>query len=262
MHVSVIQNDPIFGLKEKNLEQCLNMMQQVKADLYVLPELFSTGYNFIDKDELRQLAEPFMGGYTFQRIREFASQNKCFIVYGFPELNNNKIFNSAGLVGFDGTFGLFRKVHLFDREKLYFTPGDQGFQVFETSIGKIGIMICFDWYFPESARTLALKEAQIIAHPANLVLPNCPDCMVTRCLENRMFAATANRIGTEDRGGHSLHFIGKSQIVTPKGQILGRASHDHPEIIVAEVDLSMADNKNLTPRNHLLKDRRKDAYHL
>ena len=85
-------------------------------------------------------------------------------------------------------------------ETLWFTPGDSGFQVWDIGLAKIGVMICFDWYYPESARTLALMGAEIICHPSNLVLPNSPDSMPVRCLENRVFAITSNRIGTEARG--------------------------------------------------------------
>jgi 5-aminopentanamidase len=260
IRVAVVQNDPVFGATKHNVEQCLAMMSRARADLYVLPELFATGYNFVDMKELRELAEPFLDGYTYQQIYKFASQERCFVVYGFGELADELVYNSAAVVGHDGSSGLYRKVHLFDREKLFFAPGDLGFQVFETTLGKIGIMICFDWYFPESARALALKGAQIIAHPANLVLPNCPDCMPTRCLENRVFAATANRIGTEYRGGHSLRFIGKSQITSPRGEILHRAGPDQASIAVVELEVSQADDKNLNTHNHLLEDRRPETY--
>ncbi len=258
--VALVQNDPAFGAKQQNVEQCLTMMQGVKADLYVLPELFATGYNFVEAKEVRDLAEPFLSGYTYERIKSFTSQERCFVIYGFVETAGDNVYNSAAMVGHDGSIGSYRKVHLYDREKLFFVPGDLGFHVFETRLGRIGIMICFDWYFPESARTLALKGAQIIAHPSNLVLPNCPDCMLTRCLENRVFAVTANRIGTEDRGGHSLHFIGKSQITSPRGEILHRAPPDQAQIAVVEVEVSLADDKNLNTHNHLLKDRRPEIY--
>jgi predicted amidohydrolase len=234
-------------------------MRSVKADLYVLPELFGTGYNFIDIEEVHQLAEIFHG-YTHKRMNEFVHDNNCYVVYGFAESNGAAFYNSAAILGSDGTKGLYRKVHLFDREKLFFEPGNLGFQVFDLSCGKIGVMICFDWYFPESARTLALKGAQLIAHPSNLVLPNCPDSMPTRCLENRIFVATADRIGTENRGGNPLTFIGQSQITSPQGKIIHRSPIDKTEIVVKEIDLTMANDKNLNPRNHVFKDRRPEVY--
>jgi predicted amidohydrolase len=260
LRVAINQTNPVFGAKEENIRQALSMMAGAKADLYVLPELFASGYNFVDVDEVKALAEPFKGGQTFREMSRFAREGDCYVVYGFAESSGSKFYNSAAIVGFDGTDGLYRKVHLFDREKLFFEPGDLGFPVLYTSIGKIGLMICFDWYFPESARTLALQGAQLIAHPANLVLPNCPDGMRTRCMENRVFAVTADRVGTEERGGNTLTFIGQSQIVSPFGEIVHRASPDKAEIVIEEIDLAIANDKRLNARNHLFNDRRPDTY--
>jgi predicted amidohydrolase len=250
----------VFGAKEGNVRQAISMMESATADLFVLPELFACGYNFIDIKEAAGLAEPFAAGYTFREMLKFARRAGCYVVYGFAESAWGKLYNSAAIVGGDGSAGLYRKVHLFDREKLFFEPGDLGFQVFPTKLGMIGLMICFDWYFPESARTLALKGAQLIAHPANLVLPNCPDGMRTRCLENRVFAVTANRIGTEDRGEHALTYIGQSQITSPRGEIIHRSPVDRSGTAVEEIDLTFADDKNLNAFNHLFNDRRSDMY--
>ncbi|MGB2869582.1 MAG: nitrilase-related carbon-nitrogen hydrolase [Bacteroidota bacterium] len=260
MKVAVVQTDPVFGNRNKNIGDALAMMHSQKADLYVLPELFATGYNFTSREETQTLAEPLEGGETFQAIGQFAKKQRCFVVYGFAEEAEGILYNSSALVGFDGTVGLYRKIHLFDREKLFFSPGNRPFQVFSTPFGRVGIMVCFDWYFPESARTLTVKGAQLIAHPANLVLPNCPDSMPVRCLENRVFAATANRIGTEDRGGTKLTYIGQSQITSPRGEILYRAPANKSEIVVRDIDPSAADNKNVNSRNNLLEDRRPEFY--
>ena len=126
---------------------------------------------------------------------------------------------------------------------------------------KLGILICFDWYYPESARSLTLKGADILCHPSNLVLPHCPDAMVTRCLENRVFGITANRIGKEERGDKPpLQYIGNSEIVSPSGQILYRAAPDKPELIVKEIDVKEARRKSLNPYNDLLRDRQPQFY--
>jgi len=157
--------------------------------------------------------------------------------------------------------GLYRKTHLFFEETLYFTPGDTGFKVWDTPVGRIGIMICFDWFFPESMRSLALSGAEVVAHPSNLVLPFCPDAMPVRCLENRVFAITANRIGTESRKeDQTLTFIGKSEIVSPKGEILIRASDDSEAIMIADIDPAQANDKQLNPYNDVLKDIRPEYY--
>ena len=163
------------------------------------------------------------------------------------------------LTGPDGLIGVYRKTHLFYEEKLWFSSGDTGFKVWQTPIGNIGVMICFDWFFPESARTLALRGADIIAHPSNLILPHCPDAMVTRCIENRVFAVTANRTGSEQRGDkEKLMFIGKSQITSPMGEILYRASGDKEELTVMEIAVERARDKNLNSMNNLFIDRKKN----
>ncbi|MDI6817131.1 MAG: nitrilase-related carbon-nitrogen hydrolase, partial [Actinomycetota bacterium] len=117
------------------------------------------------------------------------------------------------------------------------------------------------WIFPESARTLALMGTDIICHPSNLVLPYCPDAMVYRCLENRVFAITCNRTGLEERGGKErLTFIGKSEIVSPKGEILERASETEDALIVVDIDPRQARDKQLNRYNNLLGDRRPEMY--
>ena len=125
---------------------------------------------------------------------------------------------------------------------------------------KIGMMICFDWIFPELTRTLALKGAQIIAHPSNLVMPYCQSAMVTRCLENRVFAITANRVGRETRGDDDFTFTGKSQVTCVNGNILSAAPMGKPCVETIGIDIHHADNKSINPYNDLLKDRREDFY--
>nr|MBC8282363.1 acyltransferase [Nitrospinota bacterium] len=133
--------------------------------------------------------------------------------------------------------------------------------VFDLDGVKVGVMICFDWRFPETARSLALKGAEIIAHPSNLVLPHCPQAMITRCLENRIFAITADRVGEEERiPGEKLAFIGQSQVVDPDGNILVRASETEEEVHIVDIDLENARDKYLNPKNEIFKDRRPDLY--
>jgi predicted amidohydrolase len=124
------------------------------------------------------------------------------------------------------------------------------------------MMICFDWIYPESARALALKGAQLILHPSNLVMPYCPDAMITRCLENRVFAATANRIGEEERGGVKFSYIGTSEIVSFRGEILCRLGAAQTGVGVAGVDLAQAADKRINEYNDLLRDRRGPQYAL
>jgi predicted amidohydrolase len=258
MRIAVVQTSPIFGEIESNINNSIALMTSGKADLFILPELFTTGYNFIDEAELSSLAEP-VNGPTFKAMTRFANEHSCYVAYGFAE-KADRIYNSAALVGPDGLVGLYRKVHLYYRETLLFAPGNVGFPVFDLPFGKVGMMICFDWIYPESVRTLALRGAQLIIHPSNLVMPHCPDAMVTRCLENRVFSATANRDGTEDRGGEKLAFIGSSEIVSPKGKILVRMTNEETSMAVVDIDLKEALDKKLNRYNDLFRGRRVDEY--
>ncbi|MDA8077693.1 MAG: acyltransferase [Nitrospiraceae bacterium] len=257
----LFQFAPAFGDIHRNVDRALAALASASAELIVLPELFSTGYQFTSADEVRELAEEVPSGFTTQRLADFSRERSIFIVAGIAERDGDRIFNSAVLTGPKGFIGVYRKTHLFHEEKLWFSPGDTGFRVWETAVGRIGIMVCFDWFFPESARTLSLMGADIIVHPANLVLPFCPDAMVTRCLENRVFAVTANRTGSEERGGRErLDFIGASQITSCRGNILARASRDREEYIEAEIDPAESRDKQLNQYNNLFTDRRPEKY--
>lgn len=261
MKVSFYQFSPEFGNIKHNLQKILDAVSSVEADLLVLPELFNTGYQFTSKEEAKSLSERIPSGDTANTLIKLSAKKKVYIAAGMAENNEGKIYNSAVLTGPDGLIGVYRKTHLFYEEKLWFSPGDTGFKVWQTPIGNIGIMICFDWFFPEGTRTLALRGADIIAHPSNLILPHCPDAMVTRCIENRVFAVTANRIGSEQRGDkEKLMFIGKSQITSPMGEILYRASGDKEELTVIEIAVEKARDKNLNSFNDLFNDRKKEYY--
>lgn len=261
MRVGYYQHDPEFGKVEKNLDQIAAALDGAEADLIVLPELCASGYQFISRDEVRELAEPVPDGPTTTRLLGIAKRKQMVIVAGLPERGGSACYNSAVVVGPQGFIGCYRKTHLFFEETLYFAPGDTGFHVWDIGMAKIGLMICFDWYYPEAARTLALKGAEIICHPSNLVLPNCPDSMPVRCLENRVFAITCNRTGREARGGKEpLTYIGNSEIVTPKGEILRRAPRDREALAIVEIDPAEARNKSVTRYNDLLRDRRESLY--
>ncbi len=261
MRVGYLQFDPVFGEVARNLDHVTARLEQVETDLIVLPELFATGYQFVSQEEVFQLAESVPDGATTKRLADIAARRGMTIVAGLPERDGGRCFNSAVVVGPKGFIGCYRKTHLFFEETLWFTPGDSGFHVWDIGPAKVGVMICFDWYYPESARTLALQGADIIAHPSNLVLPNCPDSMVTRCLENRVFSVTANRIGSEARGGKDrLTFIGLSEVVSPRGRILHRAPRDIEDLTLVEIDPAEARLKALNDYNDLLRDRRPAFY--
>ncbi|TLD40729.1 MAG: Aliphatic amidase AmiE [Candidatus Jettenia ecosi] len=256
MKVGFLQTFPLFGKKDENLDNAVAGIKRTDADLVVLPELFNTGYQFTSKEEAFGLAEKVPEGQTTQALINLSREKHRYIVAGLSEREGNYSYNSAILVGPNGFMGCYRKLHLFHHEKLWFEPGNGALNIYDIGLARIGIMICFDWFFPEVARSLALKGADIICHPANLVLPYCPQAMITRCVENRVFAITANRIGTEKRSEEMLTFIGSSQILGTKGEILYRASSDREESMVVEINPKNARDKQITPTNHLFHDRR------
>ncbi|MFX0029337.1 MAG: nitrilase-related carbon-nitrogen hydrolase [Candidatus Hermodarchaeota archaeon] len=259
MIVGYIQTNPIFGNKEKNFKEVEKLSANIKADLIVLPELFATGYTFKSKEEAYSLAES-VSGSTSQFLLQLAQDKGIIFVGGFAEKKGEKLFNSALIVSENGVIGTYRKLHLYYREKLWFNPGDKPLRVYNVDGINIGMMICFDWIFPETARTLALLGAEIIAHPANLVLPYCQKAMVTRCLENKVYAITANRIGQEDRGIDKFRFTGGSQITSYDGGILSSAPFNQTFVGTAEIDINLARDKKLNEYNDLLADRRNKFY--
>ena len=263
MRAGFLQYEPQFGEVAKNLDAVTAKLDHAEADLIVLPELFATGYQFVSKEEVQGLAESVPDGPTVRCLIDIAKRRRLHLVAGIAERAGGQCYNSAVVVGPSGFLGCYRKTHLFYEETQFFTPGDTGFLVWDIGFVRIGVMVCFDWYYPEAARTLALQGADIICHPSNLVLPNCPDSMPVRCLENRVFAITCNRIGSEERGGKErLTYIGQSEIVSPRGVILHRASRDQEDLTVMELDVQEARNKRLNRYNDLLGDRRSSLYKL
>ena len=246
---------------QHNRDQLAAQLGEVDCDLLVLPELAFSGDQFVTRDEVLDLSERVPDGPTTRVCVDLARCYNMHLVVGLPERDGDRCYNSAIVVGPSGFLGCYRKTHLFFEETLFFSPGDSGLQVWDIGQARLGVMICYDWYYPEVARTLMLRGAEIVCHPSNLILPYCPDAMVTRSLENRIFSITADRIGQEARGGKSpLTFIGKSSVVSPKGVVLARASADQAECVVVEIDPGEARDKSLNPYNDMLKDRRPRSY--
>lgn len=260
MKAGFIQFDPEFGEIDRNIGKARALIDSVDAQLVVLPEFFNTGYLIATRQEAWDLGESIPEGKTTATLCEIARAKNIYIVAGLIEKAGEKLFNAAVLVSPEGYVATYRKMHLFNEEKLWFDPGDKGFEVYNLGICRIGIMICFDWFFPESMRILALQGADIICHPANLVLPFCQDAMVTRCLENRVYAITANRTGVETRAGKSFRYTGRSQITAPGAQILYRGGSEADEVGVAELDLAVVRDKKINSFNDLFADRRPDFY--
>lgn len=260
MKAGFIQFSPIFGDIGRNIDRIETLLLRADADLIVLPELSNTGYFFSSRQEVERLAEEVPYGKTTEALCRLAEAGTVYIVAGLIERSGDQCYNATVLVGPAGYMATYRKIHLFSEENLWFNPGDREPDVHDIGLCRVGMMICFDWIFPETSRILCLKGADVICHSANLVLPYCQDAMVTRCLENRIFAITANRTGVETRGGKSLYFTGKSQITGPDGLILNRANQESEEVGVVEINIEKAREKSINIYNDLLKDRRTDCY--
>ncbi len=260
MKVGFLQSRPTFGTVRENVRAAHSLLKDVTDATIVLPELFNTGYLFRSQDELEMLAESAATGYTVTEMKKIAKQRRLNLVFGIAERIGRKIYNTAVLVTPKGKTYTYQKTHLFDREKLFFAPGEKGYAVHKIDGVRIGLMVCFDWCFPEVARILALEGAQLICHPANLVMPYCQDAMKTRSIENRVFTITANRIGTEKRGNVSVSFTGHSQIVDPSGNVLASAGDRSESLKIVEIHVGDADNKSISANNDLFKDRRISLY--
>ncbi len=268
--VACIQMEPKVGEKDANVQKTLDLIDKAAdagARLIVLPELCNSGYVFESRQEAHDLAEEIPGGPSTDAWSKIAAKRGVYIVAGISERDDAVLFNSSVLIGPEGYIGTFRKVHLWNAENLYFEPGDMGFPVFHTELGRIGMIICYDAWFPESFRMCALQGADIVCIPTNWVpIPGQdPDreamanilCMGS-AHSNSVFVAAANRIGTE-RG---QPFVGQSLIVSYTGwPVAGPASADKEDILYADVNLSDARRKrNWTEYNQILRDRRTDLY--
>ncbi len=258
--IGFLQFRPEFGEIRKNTDFIVNTLIKHNFDIAVLPELCSTGYLFEDKKQALSLAEN-TEGYFVQSLLKLAKEKECLIAGGFAEKEGEKVYNSQVLVSEKGILSIYRKAHLYYKEKEIFKAGNTPFKAVDTGKGfKVGLMICFDWIFPEAMRSLALDGADIILHSANLVLPYCQRAMFARSIENRVFIITANRFGKEKNSkGEVVEFTGKSQIINPNGEVLLSVGKEITGFFKVEIDLSLT-KKNLNPLNHLFKDRRKELY--
>jgi predicted amidohydrolase len=255
-----MQFAPVLGDLEATIRRIDRLSSHCAgADLLVLPELCNSGYNFESVAQAWSTSEEIGAGVFLQYLETLCRQLDCHIVSGLNEREGNHLYNSAVLVGPQGYVGCYRKLHLFMNEKDFFQPGDTGLPVFDIGPCRVGMLVCFDWIFPEAWRVLALKGADIICHPANLVLPDLAQRAVPiHALTSRVYVVTANRIGTE----RTLTFTGMSTIADPRGEVLIRASRDEQEVGVAEADIGLARDKDITSRNHVLADRRPEEYGL
>ncbi len=232
------------------MKSILEEAEKTDVDVLVLPELCNSGYVFNEISEATDSAESIPEGPFSKELLAWSSSGRL-VVAGICERTSDGLHNSAAVFGDGEHIITYRKIHLFLNEVDWFKAGLDEPPVIEYKGYRFGVMICFDWIFPEVARVIALKGAQVILHPANLVLPYCQDAMITRSIENRVFTATANRIGTE-RG---VKFSGLSQITDIKGNRLCQMSIGKVGIASVTIDPILADDKSITARNDVFTDR-------
>jgi len=268
--VATVQFEPIIGDRAGNLAAVERLAKAAKtqgAEIVVLPELADSGYTFRDGDEVAALAGPVPGGPSAETLRRLAEELGLYIVSGIAEQDGDRFYNSALLCGPEGYIGKYRKLHLWNNENRLFRKGDLGLPIFDLPFGRIGIAICYDGWFPETFRQLALAGAELVCVPTNWVpmagAEGVPEPMANilhkaAAHTNGLYIACADRIGIE-RG---QSFIGRSLIVGPQGwPISGPASADREEILLAQIDLSsVTETRTLNSFNHLLGDRRADVY--
>lgn len=261
---------------EKNIQRADELIRQAKeegAELVLLPELFEGHYfcQIEDYDNF-SLAESFKDSKTLKHFQEIAKETHMVLPISFFERSGNCFFNSLAMIDNDGKIvGLYRKSHIPTgecyEEKFYFTPGDTGFQVFSTRIGKIGVGICWDQWFPETARILALKGAEILLFPTAIgsepVLDkdsksHWQNVMKGHAAANIMPVLASNRVGIETVKNSSMKFFGSSFIADQHGDFVKEMNREEEGIRVAEFDL----NKIAEERYSwgVFRDRRTDLY--
>ena len=244
------------------------------ADVVLLQELFETPYFPIDQDAGRfALARPLAGHPTVDRLGRLARELGVVVPVSFFERANNAFFNTVAVVDADGSvLGVYRKTHIPQapayEEKYYFSPGDTGPRVWRTHFGVLGIGICWDQWFPESARCMALMGAEVLLYPT--AIGSDPPTSDARSLgawqrvqqghaaANFMPLVASNRIGTESGQGASMRFYGSSFIADHTGAVVAQASEDAEQIVTATVDLDEV--RAYRERWSVFRDRRPDVY--
>lgn len=259
--------NPRILRKDENLAKCLEMIGTAAregARLIVFPECALTGYVFSNLAEAMTVTETVPGPST-EKLAARCQEMKVYAVVGLLEREGDKCFNVAVLLGPEGLVGKYRKTTTpclgVDR---FVTRGEQGYKVYSTEIGNLGILICYDVRMPETARVLSLGGADIVAVPSNWPVHGelYPEFMVqARACENHIYVIATNRVGEE----REATFIGRSQIADPSGQVLAEAGQEEETIVFAEASPGMARHKHLVRKRHefeldLFNDRRPELY--
>jgi len=268
--VASVQMEPQVGSKVENVALSIRLIEEAAkegARIVVLPELANSGYVFASREEAFSLAEAVPHGETTQAWLEAARRLGIYVIAGIAEREGTRLYNSAVLAGPTGYIGTYRKLHLWGDEHLFFESGDKGLPVFRTEIGRLAAIICYDGWFPEVYRLLAMQGADIVCMPTNWVpMPGQTSqrfamanvLAMANAHSNGLSIICANRVGVE-RG---QRFIGQSLVVGAEGwPLAGPASTDRQEILYAQINLRASRRaRHLNAFNDVLRDRRDDIY--
>ncbi|MFQ5912812.1 MAG: carbon-nitrogen hydrolase family protein [Nitrospinota bacterium] len=265
---AAVQTNPVLADRRANLTMSLHLIEECASNgarLIVFPECSLTGYCFDGRGEAESVAEEIPGPST-EVLAAKARETNTYIVAGLLEREDDRLYNAAVLIGPEGAVRhSYRKTHLpglgVDR---FADPGEGPLEVVETDIGRVGILICYDLFFPEPARALMLKGMDLLLLPTNWPVGReaNPDFVVKcRARENHVYVAATNRAG-EERG---TRFFGRSQICDPEGRVLGEAAPDAPDVLYAEIDPRSSREHHVVLRPgefepDLMKDRRPELY--
>ena len=262
---------------EANVERATGLVREAAssgANVILIQELFETPYFPPDeKQELFALAKPFEGHPTIKKMAALAEELKVVLPVSFFERAGNAHFNSVAIVDADGrVLGVYRKSHIPDgpgyEEKFYFNPGNTGFKVWKTRYGNVGVAICWDQWFPECARAMALQDAEMILYPTAIgdepqdrTLDSKDHWQMTmrgHAAANMIPVVASNRIGSEKSDSTTLNFYGSSFIAGPSGKLLAEAPRDKQTVLTASFDLDkLRANRASTG---FFRDRRTDLY--
>ncbi|WAC74605.1 nitrilase family protein [Roseateles sp. SL47] len=270
LKVAAVQMEPRIGQVADNVARSVRFIEQAAAQgasVVVLPELANTGYVFSSRDEAFALGESATEGPTTRAWQAVAARLGLHLVAGLTERDGDRLYNTAVVMGPRGLIGRYRKLHLWGDEHLFFEPGNLGLPVFHTEVGRLSAVICYDGWFPEVYRLLAMQGADLVCMPTNWVpMPQQPAHMpamantlaMAAAHSNGMAVVCANRVGTE-RG---QPFIGQSLIVGAQGwPLAGPAAAEGEAVLVASVNLKHSRSaRQLNAFNHVLRDRRTDLY--
>jgi len=266
--------DPAANLK-KTLAAAQRAAKQ-GAQIICTQELFRSQYFCQTEDHANfQLAEP-VPGTTTKAFQKLAKQNHVVVIASLFEKRASGVYhNTAAIIDADGSLlGLYRKMHIPDDplyyEKFYFTPGDLGFRAWETQYGKIGVLVCWDQWYPEAARLTAMQGAEILFYPTAIGWHPAEKSEYEKqhsawetiqrshAIANGCYVAVPNRVGHEKLSGDGIQFWGQSFVAGTSGEILAKAGTEKDETLIVELDLSKVDQT----RTHwpFLRDRRIDAY--